>query len=191
MKLDPIGEVYNRWTIIGLSHRTPAPGYAKIFSIRCQCGRYGKASLASLRSGITKSCGCLRSELNSKRLMGHAAYNAKPKGESSLNQLYGAYRRQAQGRNLPFELSKEEFKNITSQTCHYCAKAPSSVCRRLRINGDYVYNGIDRRDNRLGYTISNSLPCCKFCNVAKSDYSYEEFLSFIKNIFAVHFKGVL
>lgn len=36
-------------------------------------------------------------------------------------------------------------------------------------------NGIDRVDSSIGYTIQNSVPCCKICNYAKHNLTLEEF----------------
>jgi hypothetical protein len=44
-------------------------------------------------------------------------------------------------------------------------------------------SGIDRRDNELGYTVTNSVPCCPACNVAKAKMNEAEFRAWI---IAVH-----
>lgn len=45
-----------------------------------------------------------------------------------------------------------------------------------------IYNGIDRIDNAKGYTIENSVTCCKRCNFAKRNMSYDEFISWGKKL---------
>ena len=40
-----------------------------------------------------------------------------------------------------------------------------------------AYNGIDRKDNALGYVEGNVVSCCKFCQYAKRDLPYEEFVA--------------
>jgi hypothetical protein len=50
------------------------------------------------------------------------------------------------------------------------------------MNGDYVYNGIDRLDSSRGYEMGNVVPCCKQCNWAKNDIPYDEFLDWIKRV---------
>ena len=35
--------------------------------------------------------------------------------------------------------------------------------------------GSDRVDNSKGYTMENSVPCCKFCNLGKSVCDVQEF----------------
>ncbi len=41
---------------------------------------------------------------------------------------------------------------------------------------------IDRKDNLLGYSKENSLPCCFVCNRAKGNMSYKNFILWIKAI---------
>lgn len=53
-------------------------------------------------------------------------------------------------------LSKEEFKRITSMPCHYCGFAGKV--------------GLDRIDNAKGHAQFNCLPCCDWCNTARSDH---------------------
>lgn len=44
-------------------------------------------------------------------------------------------------------------------------------------------NGVDRRNNLVGYEVENSIPCCTHCNRIKLNYSEEEFLNKIKKIY--------
>jgi hypothetical protein len=62
---------------------------------------------------------------------------------------------------------------------------------------NYIYNGIDRIDSSIGYILSNCRPCCRTCNVAKSDLSETEFwnwltriITFNKNAFHISDKTV-
>ena len=38
-------------------------------------------------------------------------------------------------------------------------------------------------DNSMGYTIDNSVPCCKECNTAKSVLTVDEFVDLISRIY--------
>ena len=51
--------------------------------------------------------------------------------------------------------------------------ALNRVVSRNECNGQYLYNGIDRIDNKLGYIKGNMTPCCKICNHAKHDLTFE------------------
>ena len=51
-----------------------------------------------------------------------------------------------------------------------------------RIN-DTVLMGIDRKDNTLGYTLENSVPCCPTCNFAKRGLSVIEFIEWARRVY--------
>lgn len=74
----------------------------------------------------------------------------------------------------------EEFYSISQKDCFYCSDKPNNVIKRK--NKIFKYNGIDRLDNSKGHIIDNIVPCCKYCNFAKSDLSIEEFENWIKRI---------
>lgn len=57
------GMVYGRLTIIGFNGIINKKPYV---ICKCSCGNTVVVNLYSLRSGNTKSCGCIRSELLSK-----------------------------------------------------------------------------------------------------------------------------
>lgn len=44
------------------------------------------------------------------------------------------------------------------------------------------YNGIDRIDDSIGYTIDNCVTCCRTCNWAKGNKDYSEFLFYIDRL---------
>ena len=140
---------------------------------RCDCGNISIVSLGDLKWKGTKSCGCLR----------HISYTKKKEGYAAFNQLYSNYIRQANKRKYTFELTKEQFKSLTNQNCHYCNQKPNQKQQGKDLNGSYTYNGIDRVDNSKGYTLSNCVPCCGACNRAKMDMSQNEFLSWIADIY--------
>lgn len=49
---------------------------------------------------------------------------------------------------------------------------------------EYIYNGIDRVDNAVGYILENCIPCCEFCNKAKGTKTYFDFLDWICRLIA-------
>jgi hypothetical protein len=103
---------------------------------------------------------------------------------AALNEVYGQYAYRCKKENRYWGLSREEFKGLVSQNCVYCDAKPANGSSRHR--GHFRYNGIDRKDNRKGYTPANSVPCCKFCNQVKSDVlSFEEMLAAMKAILKV------
>ena len=141
---------------------------------RCMCGRTTIIRGVQLRSGMAKSCGC-------------SHYLSK--GKAAFNVVLRDYKRQAIKRGISWELSNDEFTKIIQSTCFYCGEQPSNGSLAKignRLNGRYIYNGIDRKDNREGYTRENVVPCCASCNRMKGVMSSEEFLARIDKISRNH-----
>jgi len=149
-----------------------------IWRCLCDCGNEAEVACRHLivtkyEGKGTRSCGCLWIEKQYKL----------PEGESSFNRLFYDYKKKAKYREIEFSLSKEEFKDITNKNCFYCGTLPHQKQRSgRRLNGRYIYNGVDRVDNNIGYIMENCVPCCGICNKMKRDISKEDFLNKIKEI---------
>lgn len=139
----------------------------------CDCGKTHIADIQHLKNGKIKNCGCKPS-------------NTKDFGTSSFNRVLKAYKTNARKRNLEFSLTEEEFRNITSNNCYYCGVTPSMSTYADKSNGYYIYNGVDRVDNSMGYVSGNCVPCCSNCNRAKMALSYDDFIDLIRRIYAIH-----
>lgn len=99
-----------------------------------------------------------------------------PYGESSFNSAYKMYHeRCARDRGLAWDLSISEARFIFESNCWYCLKSPSNVYGLNNPCGKFIYSGIDRIDNSIGYKIGNVVPCCKTCNFAKHTMSLIDF----------------
>lgn len=66
--LDLTGERFGSLTV---QHFTERRGSQAMWLCRCDCGREAVKSLGNLRSGHTKSCGCMRSIVTSERKTTH------------------------------------------------------------------------------------------------------------------------
>jgi 5-methylcytosine-specific restriction endonuclease McrA len=108
-------------------------------------------------------------------------------GEAAFNKTLRSYRQNAQARGHAWELTKDDFRRLASVDCHYCGAPPGVVAKGSARGGDYVYNGLDRVDNALGYTPENVVTCCKICNHAKVDMSRDEFLAWIARLAKYYF----
>lgn len=140
---------------------------------KCEiCGENFTMRPSILRRGGGRYC--------SKKCFGAA--HALPEGHASRNVVFGKYRTRATERGHSWELSLEEFCRLTRQKCHYCGLPPETVFLKKECRGSFVYNGIDRKDNKVGYTSDNSVPCCKMCNFAKRDFSYDTFVKWLRRI---------
>lgn len=169
-----IGQKFNDITIIGQEKNN----VGKTFFIgRCICGKITKTQYWILRKGLKRGCGCTRNvgkERLDKRLkLGEAACNAR---------IY-EYKYAAKKRNIPFHLSREEMIQLFSSDCYYCGNPPGNVRHYTDLYGKFVYNGIDRKDNSQGYTWSNCVAACKFCNFMKRNYTEQKFLDHVAKIY--------
>lgn len=163
----------------------------KLWLFRCDCGNEVERPPGNIVSGWTKSCGCLAKIHQQTTLKRYTEARTQPNQMGAKNKLYGRYKNQAKARGILFELPKELFLNLIEQQCHYCNSSPSSVIYPKYQNKSLfaVYNGIDRRDNRKGYSEENCLTCCGICNKMKMAMGYEEFLQHISKI--IHNMGVI
>lgn len=141
----------------------------------CDCGNTHTAESRHLTKGVVDNCGCLTFERRSKKAR-------KDFGESMRNKILWSYKGNATRRGYTFELSDERAFELFKGNCHFCGTEPDTVGKHKKCYGEYVYNGIDRLNNDLGYIEGNVVSCCKTCNYLKSDYSDEEFVSIIRKI---------
>jgi hypothetical protein len=116
--------------------------------------------------------------------------NTKLPGESGFSRLLYSYQWNAKKRGLSFELSIDEFRALTKGNCFYCNEPPSQVIYQAAPKSEkakqqtaYVYSGIDRKVNSIGYTLDNTVPCCHRCNTAKWDVDVEPFLQWIEQVY--------
>ncbi len=147
----------------------------RFFECKCHCGKIFVSRGSELAP--RKSCGCLAKNMGGKL----------QEGESAFNNTYRKYATGASRRGHAFELTKEEFRELTKMNCTYCGAEPATVAGFVNSNGPYVYNGIDRVDNSIGYTKGNCVACCGMCNFAKGRNTVSKFEEWLDR--AVKFRG--
>lgn len=106
----------------------------------------------------------------------------KSSNDRTWRQLWGTVKGRRRARELGFDITLEQFIEISSRTCYYCG-APPTPSKGSREWAAYVYsNGLDRVDSSKGYLLNNVVPACKRCNMAKSDMTQEEFFEWIRKV---------
>jgi hypothetical protein len=183
-----VGERFYKLVVIKRSEKKEK-GNLSFYECKCDCGKTSMVRGSALRSGQTRSCGCYKKEANEK--------NRLPVGEASLNSLETIYKRGAKRRGIYYALSREEFRYLVSQDCHWCGERPKSYNpyynrktneKKIGITDNWAkkqeifINGIDRVDNNIGYVLNNCVPCCTKCNEMKMDKTVSEFLNHIHKI---------
>lgn len=172
--------------------RSELRGKNKVYICKCDCG---KEKVFWKKSAITrqKSCGC---RIDSAGLLGKQR-------RSMLSRLQG-YKNGAKKRNFVWQLTYEQFVDISTKNCFYCntepkewdcmTNSPSLKKDSPNVNpSDYKikFTGIDRFDSKKGYTIDNVVPCCTFCNRAKSDLQFEQFKQNVEKAYKWLFQNKL
>jgi len=171
-----VGKTFRQLTVLGFAEYRKN---LKYWRCQCTCGRTTVVFQGSLtrKKGFVRSCGCLvvktSGELNRLSL-----------GQSAKNRRIAAYQITAKRKNLVFDLTDEQFFTLTQSPCHYCGIEPYRSSNTLGTHhyGDFVYNGIDRKDSLQGYNRENCVPCCRLCNMGKLDVPYEEFIQHLIQI---------
>lgn len=88
---------------------------------------------------------------------------------------YSSYRTNANSHGRAFDLTLEDFDDITKQPCYYCGG----------FNGVFQsvpFSGVDRIDSSKGYTKDNVVPCCGKCNRMKGDLPQDKWIQHLQKI---------
>lgn len=178
--VDASGRRFGRLLAVERAGRSPT-GNTTLYRCVCDCGAEGTFRYNNLQSGITKSCGCLKREDLRVR-------KTKPLLDVIVRQITSYYKRNATLRGIEWHLSDDDVRRLIAQPCHYCGeigvnRTGTSWSRKSAAEGrELRNNGIDRVDNAGPYTVENTVPCCKHCNLAKLAMSRDEFLAWIKKV---------
>ena len=176
---DWTGQVFGRLTVIKFSG-VDRHGQ-RMWLCKCACGKETTRPAGTLKSGNTKSCGCLHFELLKVPKGKHPEWGVGY-GIGARNTIISCYKKRAKDGGRVWNLTTDQAESIFRGNCHYCGKEPSHKSASKKMNGGYVYNGIDRIDNSKGYENGNVVSCCRRCNMAKNDMPYEEFVNLIERV---------
>ena len=77
--------------------------------------------------------------------------------KQNLFATYSGYIKDTCTRNIPFDLTFEQYQIIVINPCYYCNI----------IDTEKGFNGIDRKNSDIGYLVENCVSCCKMCNKLK------------------------
>jgi hypothetical protein len=75
-----IGATFNRWTVLAICRH---PGRNPRFLVRCACGAERESDASSVKTGRSKSCGCLSAETTALRNAASAQHGHKRAGIAS------------------------------------------------------------------------------------------------------------
>lgn len=165
------GKQFGRLKVLELSDVRKGSRGA-FWKVICNCGKIKVVRGKNLINGDTNSCGCWSKEQKSQNKL-------DPK-KVAFNRYLDSYKSGAKSRKLEFSLSEEQIWELLRENCLYCGVPPKEV--KFVGKAGFLANGLDRLDNCKGYTVENTVPCCKICNSMKSKMSVEEFKQHIERI---------
>lgn len=147
---------------------------ARKFRCACDCGNTKLVWAQHLRSGNTRSCGCLcigrKSDI--------------PPTEAAIRFVVRRYKANAKNRGIVFDLADSTIRELLVRDCFYCGCTPNTVGLSQAGLGKFVYTGIDRINNELSYVPGNVVSCCSTCNRAKRAMGLQEFLDWVDRVYA-------
>ena len=85
------------------------------------------------------------------------------------------YKNNAKHKNHDFNLSENEFIEISKQPCTYCGGYSDTY-------NNEPFSGVDRVDSGMGYQKENCVPCCSTCNRMKMDLEVNDWINKMKQI---------
>lgn len=181
-----IMQAYNNIRVASIFTRYENNRKRKYANCLCFCGAEYTIRYDSISR--SKGCGCIVKEEYRKRLIEQnkkRANGADGQKISAYKCLMNVYKNTcAKQRGLKFELTFDAFYKLVTQDCYYCGIEPLQTATYRKTGFKVLYNGVDRLDSSLGYTEDNVVTCCKRCNYAKQDVSYESFIYWIKKVYA-------
>lgn len=154
---DLTGQVFGELVVI---KRVGMRNTCVLWQCKCSCGKTHEVISNSLLRGACKSCGCHGKE-----------------GTTMEKQIYNNYKSGARSRGYSFELSRSYLYSLLQGPCYYCGSKDQNQLKNWYTQESHRYNGIDRKDNSLGYTEENTVSCCSLCNLMKHTNTESSFLS--------------
>lgn len=172
---DLTGRRFGKWTVLqNLGPNIKRASRHRMWLCQCDCGNQSKIPSSNLTTGLSTSCGCVRSLSKKEDAI-----------KSSAKQVY----RQNYSDG---DLSFDDFIKISQLNCQYCGNPPSNSTNRhltrksasmfAKENGTFIYNGLDRIDSNQGHNKNNVVPCCYVCNIMKFDLSLDDFYNHLIKI---------
>lgn len=109
---------------------------------------------------------CSHPECKNKLLENNKSRFCQKHSDYSTLKRFASFKRHCKKRNLPVNISFPKYLDIIKQNCYYCG------ADLMIMTG----SGLDRKNNTLGYSVKNALPCCPTCNHVRGNYfTVEEF----------------
>jgi hypothetical protein len=183
--LPSIGDTFGDLTVVEVYKKIKdGKSLGNRIRLRCKCGNIlSDIRLAHLYGSASKNAivGCTSCRNKNRGILKRAYDNRQAK-----NAVFFNYKTKANQRNFSWNISKETFFNVADLPCIYCGEKKTSYFNPPKTSpwsSAYFYTGIDRINSDIGYEEWNIQPCCKWCNISKSNRSEKDFIDWIKRTY--------
>lgn len=190
---DWTGQKHGRLTFIRPTNRRRS---GILWEAKCECGKITTVRPIDAVNGKTISCGCYQEETASAngRTNGYLGRVYEPRISSARHVWRSTYKPNARGKGEE-GCDFDTFLRLSQENCYYCNRPPyksfnvglsvrgTYKSERQIVEGNFIYNGLDRLDSNRGHTPDNVVPCCHTCNWMKMALGVEEFLAHIERIY--------
>lgn len=189
--IDRTGKRYGRLLVVEYAGKDNRGKH--LWKCKCDCGNEKIVVGDNLSSGKSNSCGCLKTEFLKRRGNQFGLFENR---EEVIMKVQYSHLKRRHSRFPGKIISFDEFLEKSMQKCFYCGLEYSKEIqdRRNECISDGLFsdtvvkcNGIDRIDSKIGYTSENTVPCCKYCNTAKSTMSQSDFMKWVKRVYDYNF----
>ena len=153
------------WFVTSIHHSI---GREILWVCICRCGRIHRVRSNMLRRGKSFKC----------RIC--AGFKKHPNKRAAFKTIL----KNAKTRSLPCSLTFPQWESLAEKPCFYCGALPSNKRHVYKTDAPFIYSGMDRTDNNLGYSLENCVPCCAPCNSAKGKESQSSFIDRCKSVAA-------
>ena len=145
--------------------------------LTCDCGNdYSLKVTNTLKNDGNFMCRRCYAERDAANFDRHWGYKS----------AYQRIRKDATSGGRVFEISLEDFRHLCQQNCYYCGSQPSNLITYRGKNAFtfryFMYSGLDRLNNEIGYTRQNVVPCCIICNRAKNSMPFKDFIDWLNRL---------
>ena len=131
-----------------------------------KCRSFQNRDEQNTKMGICRKC---KAKIDaSYKKENKEAYDKYQKSEQFV---FSQLKYQAKKRGYTFEISYEDYLALANKPCYYCGSVETK-------------HWIDRKINNMGYTKTNSVPCCELCNKMKSHREERTFIEHCKKVAA-------
>ena len=116
--------------------------------------------------GCCRGCNYAKGAADLATFIRKAYYRAREKYIDGIDDIWfvhkekprwDMYKKRAENKGVPFDLSMEYWDALIKQECEYCKRRPTT------------WFGVDRVIPRCGYVVGNTVSCCFDCNIDKHD----------------------